>query len=85
VTAFFLAKSKQTEKWLWLHNLETQNFRKCAFKGNDAGNILFYHKRATCRVPLVTCNIYRIVICKRILLIFSLFLKDMFKYLSLVK
>jgi hypothetical protein len=93
---FLSCFSWHTDKWLWLYDPETLNTRKCPSRHYDTGDIfnlnfdvanviLFYHLRAPDRVPLVICNFHRIVICKHIVLIFSLYVKAMFHYLSYVK
>jgi hypothetical protein len=52
----------------------------------DVTNVIFfYRERASDRVPNVSFNVHRIVICKHIVLIFSLYVKDMFQYLPFVK
>jgi hypothetical protein len=72
------------------------NTRKSTFRNNDTGKtfhlqcdvtnvILFHHQRAPDCAPLVICNCHRILICKYIVLIFSLFINDIFSYLLLVK
>jgi hypothetical protein len=72
------------------------NTKKSTFRNNDAGKmfnlycdvtnvILFHHQRAPDCAPLVICYRHRIVICKHIALIFSLYIKDIFSYMSLVK
>jgi hypothetical protein len=59
---------------------------KCIIIYCDVTNvILLNHQRAPDCAPLVICNCHRVVICKHIVLIFSLFIKDIFSYMSLVK
>lgn len=83
-------------KMVLVYDPQILNTKKSTFRNNDAGKmfdlycdvtnvILFHHQRAPDCAPLVICNCHRIFICKHIVLIFSLFIKDIFSYMSLVK
>jgi hypothetical protein len=96
MTTLYLGSLSQTEKMVLVHDPQILNTKKSTFRNNDAGEmfhlycdvtnvILFHHQRAPHCAPLVICNCHRMVFCKHIVLIFSLFIKNIFSYMSLVK
>jgi hypothetical protein len=93
----FISRDIITNRKMFLvYDPQILNTKKRTFRNNDAGKMfhlycdvtnvsLFSHQRAPDCAPLVICSCHRIVICKHILLIFSLLNKDIFSYMSLVK
>jgi hypothetical protein len=83
-------------KMVLVYDPQILNTKKSTLRNNDARKmfhlycdvtnvILFHHQRAPDCAPLVICNCYRIVIWKHIVLIFSLFVEDIFSNMFLVK